>query len=70
MERPTIAQLIKACKGVNYPANKSEILAQAKENKASKDIIRALKMLTEADYQSANEISRAFALENRDAFWL
>ncbi len=70
MERPTIAHLIKAVKGVNYPANKSEILAQAKENKAGKDIIRALKMLKEGDYQSANEISRAFALENRDEFWL
>lgn len=70
MERPTIAQLIKALKGVDYPANRSEILARAKENKASKDIIWGLKTLPRADFNSVNEVSRAFSRKNRDAFWL
>lgn len=70
MERPTIAQLIKALKGVNYPASKVDILAQAKENKASKDIIRSLKTLPKKDFNSVNEVSRAFSRKNRDAFWL
>lgn len=70
MERPTIAQLIKALNGVDYPASKVEILTQAKENKASKDIIRSLKTLPDVDFNSVNEVSRAFSRKNRDAFWL
>lgn len=69
MDRPTIAELLKAIKGTNFPANKDEIIKQAKDNNADINLIRSLKKLEDINFKSATEVSKAFASQFRNEFY-
>ncbi len=69
MDRPTIAELLKAIKGTNFPANKDEVIKQATENNAKKNVIRTLKKLEVDNFNSATEVSKAFANHLRNEFY-
>ncbi|MFC6065520.1 DUF2795 domain-containing protein [Streptomyces ochraceiscleroticus] len=56
-------EMQKCLGGVNYPASKDEIMRQAEQHGASKDIMGALKKLPESDYDSPAAVSREVGKE-------
>lgn len=61
MERTKIApiQVQKSLKGIHYPANKSDLVKQAKQNKADKDLISLLEGLKTENFKNPAEVSKA-----------
>jgi len=52
-------QLQKALKGVNYPADKKELLEAAKRNGGDKNIADTLSQLPEQKYNKPSDVSKA-----------
>ena len=59
MPQANPVEVEKHLKGVNYPANKRELLAHARQNGASQDILETLKDLREENFNSPVEVNRA-----------
>ncbi|WP_274564614.1 DUF2795 domain-containing protein [Streptomyces spiramyceticus] len=51
-------EMQKSLGGVNYPASKQQILDQAKNNKASEEVKKALDALPEKEYDSPAAINK------------
>ncbi len=56
-------EMQKCLGGVDYPASKDEIMRQAEQHGASKDIMGALKKLPETDYESPAAVNREVGKE-------
>lgn len=54
------ADIQKYLGGMNYPANKNDLMNKARENGASSEIIDALGGLPSNTYNSPNDVMRAF----------
>ncbi len=52
-------QLQKALKGVNYPADKKELLEAAKRNGGDQNVADTLSQLPERQYQKPSDVSKA-----------
>ncbi|HWR25237.1 MAG TPA: DUF2795 domain-containing protein [Methanosarcina sp.] len=50
----------KALKGIDYPANKKDLIKQAKNNDASEKVMNVLENLPDKKYQNAVDVSREF----------
>ncbi|HIH75096.1 MAG TPA: DUF2795 domain-containing protein [Methanosarcina sp.] len=53
----------KALKGMDYPAEKQEILKKAKENNAPQEVMQILENLPEREYENAADVSKEFSGE-------
>jgi len=52
-------QVQKFLKGVSYPASKNDLVKQAKQNKADKEIISMLEGMKEDKFKNPAEVSKA-----------
>lgn len=52
-------QLQKDLKGVDYPASKDDLLAQAQKNNADQDIIDAIKQLKDSSFEKPTDVTSA-----------
>ncbi|MGZ7134519.1 MAG: DUF2795 domain-containing protein, partial [Methanobacterium sp.] len=59
------AEMQKALKGMDYPASKQELMQQAKQNKASRDVINAIENLPEDKFNSPVDVQKAWGQEKR-----
>ncbi|MCW5589078.1 MAG: DUF2795 domain-containing protein [Legionellales bacterium] len=49
----------KYLKGIDFPADKNEIVNQAKDNDAPDDVMSAIKNLPDNEYRSAVDVTKA-----------
>lgn len=54
--RTTTEELEQSLSGLNYPVFKGEILAKARDNGASKEVLADLQSIPEREYFDANDI--------------
>ena len=59
------ADIEKALKGLNYPANRQKLVQQAKSNNASHDVINAIQNLPENKFNSPTDVAKAWGEERR-----
>ncbi|MGZ7046710.1 MAG: DUF2795 domain-containing protein [Methanobacterium sp.] len=59
------AEMQKALKGMDYPASKQELLQQAKQNNASKDVMNTIENLPEEKFNSPVDVQKAWGQEKR-----
>lgn len=60
-EKESAAMIERYLKGVSFPAEKEELIQQAKSNNAPEDVLRVLSRLKEKDYQTAIDVSKEVA---------
>jgi hypothetical protein len=53
----SVIDVQKFLKGMDYPASKDELMTMAKQNKANDDVLDALDMLPEMDYESPADVT-------------
>lgn len=58
-------EIEKSLKGINFPANKQNLVQQAKSNHANRDIINAIRDLPEDKFKSPTDVARAWGEERR-----
>ncbi|HEX2933915.1 MAG TPA: DUF2795 domain-containing protein [Bacteroidales bacterium] len=59
MANPAPIEVQKYLKGVDYPANRKDLVNKAKQNKADKEVISLLEGLKEDAFKSPAEVSKA-----------
>ena len=59
------AEIEKSLKGTNYPANKEDLVQQAKNNNASQDVVDVIENLPEDKFNSPTDVARAWGKERR-----
>ncbi|HML04642.1 MAG TPA: DUF2795 domain-containing protein [Methanobacterium sp.] len=59
------SEIEKSLKGINFPANKQELLQQAKKNNASGNVVRAIQNLPENKFNSPTDVAKAWGEERR-----
>lgn len=52
-------QLQKFLKGVDYPANKQDLIEKAEENGSNENVLSTLQQLPDAEYDTPAEVSQA-----------
>jgi hypothetical protein len=52
-------QLQKYLKGMDYPANKEDLLERAKEQGADRDVCSTLEQLPDEEYETPADVSKA-----------
>jgi hypothetical protein len=55
---PNPIEVQKALAGMNYPARKADLVARAKDNGASKDIIDALEKIPDREYDGPSGVQK------------
>ncbi len=58
-------EIEKALKGINYPANKEDLVQKAKQNKANKNVIQAIEKLPSDQFKSPVDVQKAWGQERR-----
>ncbi|SFM83641.1 DUF2795 domain-containing protein [Nitrosomonas communis] len=59
MAKANPIQVQKYLSGMDYPADKDEIIDHAKDQGADDDIVQILQQLPEKDYKTAADVSKA-----------
>ncbi len=59
------SEIEKSLKGINFPADKQDLVQQAKSNLASRDVINAIKNLPEDKFNSPTDVAKAWGEERR-----
>ena len=59
------SEIEKSLKGINFPANKQNLVQQAKKNNASRDVIKAIQNLPEDQFNSPTDVAKAWGEERR-----
>jgi len=54
-----------AIKGIKFPANRNDLIHQAKNNKEEPEVVQILKDLPENKFNTAVDVSKAFGEEKR-----
>ena len=54
------AEIQQALKGTDFPANKQELVQQAKQNNASQQVIQTIQKLPEQKFNSPTDVQKAF----------
>lgn len=57
-------QLQKFLKGVDYPAKKADLVSQAQSHGADKNVLDTLNQLSENDFETPAEVSKAIGAIN------
>ncbi len=55
----------KALKGMDYPANKNDLVQQAKKNNANRNVLQAIQKLPEDKFNSPTDVAKAWGEERR-----
>ncbi|AZL16301.1 DUF2795 domain-containing protein [Rickettsiales endosymbiont of Stachyamoeba lipophora] len=55
------AEIERYLKGIHYPANKNDLIDQAKKNNAPKDILNELQAFDDHQYASPIDVSKEFS---------
>lgn len=58
-------EIEKALKGINYPADKQELVQQAKQNNANRNVIQTIENLPEDRFNSPVDVQKAWSKERR-----
>lgn len=61
----TAADVERAIRGIDFPADRNDLVQQAQSNKANSDIIDILKNLPWNRFNSPIDVSKAFGKERR-----
>lgn len=56
-------EIQESLKGMDYPANKNELLQQAKQNNASQDVMDAIQNLPGKKFNSPVDVQKSFGQE-------
>jgi hypothetical protein len=56
-------ELQKSLKGVDYPANKDDVVKAAEQNGADEDILEALRNLSDNTFEKPTDVSKALGDE-------
>jgi hypothetical protein len=56
-------EIQESLKGMDYPANKDELMHQAKQNKASKEVMNAIENLPAKKFKSPIDVQKAWGKE-------
>lgn len=59
MAKASPIQVQKYLSGMDYPADKDEIIDHAKDQGADNDVVQILQQLPERDYKTAADVSKA-----------
>jgi hypothetical protein len=59
MSKVNPIELQKYLKGVDYPTNKKQLLSKAKKNGANKEILSFIEELSEEEFETPAEVSKA-----------
>ncbi|SDW87286.1 DUF2795 domain-containing protein [Nitrosomonas communis] len=59
MAKANPIQVQKYLSGMDYPADKDEIIDHAKDQGADNDVVQILQQLPEQDYKTAADVSKA-----------
>ena len=54
-----------AIKGIKFPANRNDLINQARNNKEETEVVQVLENLPEDDFRTAVDVSKAFGEEKR-----
>ncbi len=57
------AEVEKYLKGINYPANKTDLVKKAQQNNAPDDVIRTLQQLPSSNFNETTDVMKAFRKE-------
>lgn len=59
------ADIEKSLKGINFPANRQDLVQQAKKNKASQNVMQAIENLPEDQFNSPTDVAKAWGQERK-----
>jgi hypothetical protein len=59
-EKVSAAQIQVYLKGMDYPANREEIIQRAEENNAPENVMKFLRQLPERQYERPNHVQQEF----------
>ncbi|WP_424355547.1 DUF2795 domain-containing protein [Methanobacterium sp. MBAC-LM] len=59
------SEIEKSLKGMNFPANRQDLVQQAKKNNASRDVVKAIQNLPEDRFNSPTDVAKAWGEERR-----
>jgi len=54
------AEIQQALKGMDFPADKQQLVQQAKQNNASQNVIQTIQKLPEQKFKSPTDVEKAF----------
>jgi len=58
-------EIERSLKGINFPADKQDLVQQAKKNKASSEVIQAVRDLPENQFNSPTDVAKAWGEERK-----
>lgn len=58
------ANVAKSLSGIDFPARKKELIAQAKKNKADKGVIDALQGFPDKEYNNMADVMKGYGKEH------
>lgn len=61
----TAADVERAIRGIDFPADRNDLIEQARSNKAKTDVINILKNLPRNKFKSPIDVSKAFGEERK-----
>lgn len=61
----TAADVERAIRGIDFPADRNDLIEQARNNKAKSDVINILKNLPRNEFKSPIDVSKAFGEERK-----
>ncbi len=61
----TAADVERAIRGIDFPADRNDLIEQARSNKAKSDVINILQNLPRNEFKSPIDVSKAFGEERR-----
>ncbi|MEL7669529.1 DUF2795 domain-containing protein [Methanobacterium sp.] len=59
------SEIEKSLKGISFPANKQDLVQQAKKNNASQNVLQAIENLPEDKFKSPTDVAKAWGEERR-----
>ena len=59
------SEIEKSLKGISVPANKQDLVQQAKKNNASQNVVHAIEKLPEDKFKSPTDVAKAWGEERR-----
>lgn len=61
----TAADVERAIRGIDFPADRNDLIKKAKRNKANSDVIVIIENLPRNEFKSPIDVSKAFGEERR-----
>ena len=58
-------EIERSLKGIHFPADKRDLVQQAKKNKASSDVMQAIRNLAEDKFNSPTDVAKAWGEERK-----